>query len=371
MHPIEHLCCQNPDCPERGRRGQGNLTFRGGSGKGKRIRMVSCRSCKARFSERKGTVLEQARLPEGKVLDVLNHLREGCGTRGTGRLVGVDKNTVTRYVLLAGAHADTLHQDWWPFPPRTHEAQVDEKGGFVFQKEQSCDPDDPRDRLCGDDWDHTALDPENRLRLALGPGKRDAVQCQRLIQHVPDRTAGRRDLLITSDAPAPSATAITAVSGVEQPQPRRPGPGRPPKPPRVLPPELGSATVCKKRKKGRVVEVVRMLIFGMVSLLGAYLERSRVSTTINTSFVERNNGTDRHQNARKHRKTCGFSKDLEVHPAASYFVGYCYNFCWSVRTLRVHGEDGHWQQRTPAMAAGLTDHIWSLWEWITYPARPR
>jgi hypothetical protein len=65
------------------------------------------------------------------------------------------------------------------------------------------------------------------------------------------------------------------------------------------------------------------------------------------------------------------NKDIEVHHAASYFVGYCYNFCWSVRTLRVHGEDGHWQQRTPTMAAGLTDHIWSLWEWITYPARPR
>jgi hypothetical protein len=120
-----------------------------------------------------------------------------------------------------------------------------------------------------------------------------------------------------------------------------------------------------------VVEVVRTLIFGTALLLEAYLERSRVSTTINTAFVERNNGTDRHQNARKHRKTCGFSKDIEVHHAASYFIGYCYNFCWSVRTLRVRGEDGHWQQRTPAMGAGLTDHVWSLREWIMYPAKPR
>ncbi len=56
--------------------------------------MVHCRTCKARFSERKGTVLEQARLPDATALDVLNHIREGCGTRATGRLVGVDKNTV-------------------------------------------------------------------------------------------------------------------------------------------------------------------------------------------------------------------------------------------------------------------------------------
>jgi transposase-like protein len=111
MYPIEQLCCQNPDCPAQGTRAKGNLVFRGWSGKGKRIRMVYCRSCKAHFSERKGTVLEQSRLPDEKVLDVLNHLREGCGTRGTGRMTGVDKNTVTRYVLLAGAHADKLHRE--------------------------------------------------------------------------------------------------------------------------------------------------------------------------------------------------------------------------------------------------------------------
>jgi hypothetical protein len=81
MHPIEHFCCQNPDCPDRGSRGKGNLVFRGWIGQGKRIRMVYCRSCKAHFSERKRTVLEQSRLPDEKVRDVLNYIREGCGTQ--------------------------------------------------------------------------------------------------------------------------------------------------------------------------------------------------------------------------------------------------------------------------------------------------
>ena len=100
-----------------------------------------------------------------------------------------------------------------------------------------------------------------------------------------------------------------------------------------------------------------------------WLRRSEVSNTINTSFVERNNATDRHQNGRKRRKTYGFSRSKRMHDCATYFVSYSYNFCWPVRTLRVK-EDGTWQARTPAMAAGLTDHVWSLREWLTYPAKP-
>ncbi len=259
----------------------------------------------------------------------------------------------------------------WPFPPRTREVQVDEKWGFVFKKEAACDPLDPLDRLCGDDWDHTAIDPESRLLLALVPGKRDGATCERLIHQVHDRTGGRTDLLITSDEHAPYETAIHEVYGVERPRPKRPGPGRPPKPRKVVPPDLCYATVRKRPEKGRVVEVVRTVVFGTLCLLAALLGRSTASTTINTSFVERNNGTDRHQNSRKRRKTCAFSKDLAMHRAASYFIGYSYNFCWAVRTLRIREPDGPWLARTPAMAAGLSDHAWSLEEWITYPAKPR
>jgi IS1 family transposase len=241
----------------------------------------------------------------------------------------------------------------------------------VGKKEAACDPLDPLDRLRGDDWDHTAVDAESRLLLALVPGKRDGATCERLIRQVHDRTGGRTDLLITSDEHAPYETAIHRVYGVEQPQPRRPGPGRPPKPKKVVPPALCYATVRKRRGKGRVVEVVRTLVFGTLCLLAALLERSAASTTINTSFVERNNGADRHRNARKRRKTYGFSKELALHRAASFFLGYSYNFCWVVRTLRLRRADRGWQARTPAMAAGLSDHVWSIEEWITYPAKPQ
>src|SRR5450759_5967135 len=73
MVPIEHFCCQNSDCPCVGVRGGENLYFRGWSGKGRRIRLVYCRTCKRSFSERKGTVLEHARLPDDKALAILKH----------------------------------------------------------------------------------------------------------------------------------------------------------------------------------------------------------------------------------------------------------------------------------------------------------
>jgi transposase-like protein len=117
MHPIEHFCCQNKICPEHGQRAKGNLYFRGWSGRNRRIRMVYCRTCKKSFSERKGTPLEGGRLPEDKAVSLLEHIREGCGTRATSRLLQVDKNTVTRYVRLAGAHAHQLHQEKVAFSP--------------------------------------------------------------------------------------------------------------------------------------------------------------------------------------------------------------------------------------------------------------
>ena len=84
--------------------------------------------------------------------------------------------------------------------------------------------------------------------------------------------------------------------------------------------------------------------------------------------MERQHATDRGQNARKSRRTYRFSKDWQVHEAMTYFTMYRYNFCWPVRTLRDKGEEGRWRQRTPAMAAGLADHVWSLEEWMSFPA---
>ena len=248
--------------------------------------------------------------------------------------------------------------------------QLDEKWSFIAKKEAHVAPDDPAQKEWGDDWDHTAVDPEHRLLLAVVPGKRTLENCKRVVEEVKQRTGGRTDLLLSSDEHAPYATAIFEAYGTWQPVPRRPGPGRPPKAVRVMPAGLCYATVCKRREKGKVVEVTRRLVFGALLVLYWMLRRSKVSRKVNTAFVERNNGTDRGQNARKRRKSYAFSKDARLHHAATYFIAYSYNFCWPVRTLEIPEEIGKRRQRTPAMAAGLTDHVWSLREWLTFPAKP-
>src|ERR1043166_9814117 len=192
---------------------------------------------------------------------------------------------------------------WWLFPPRTREIQLDEKWSFVAKKEKHCDPTDPDDRERGDHWDHVAFDAEHRLGLAVGPGERTEANTHALVREVHARTQGRADLLLASDEYAPYATAILDVYGEDRPAPRRPGPGRPPKPERVLPLTLCYATVRKTRQKGRVVAVGRTLVYGIAFILGLLLERSTVSQTINTSFIKGQNITERNGTPASERKS--------------------------------------------------------------------
>lgn len=246
--------------------------------------------------------------------------------------------------------------------------QLDEKWSFVQKKEKHCDPDNPADARRGDNWDHVAVDAEHRLVLATVPGKRSAEHVQELVDDVKRRMGGRVPRLITTDEYAPYKQAVLNAYGTPVVPGRTGKPGRPAtKAKRVPPPGLNFATVHKTRSMGRVVNVALVIVFGVASAIAAALG----GFTVNTSRVERQNGTDRNRNARKVRKTCCFSKDWDVHEAVGYFTLYSYNFCWPVRTLRARRPDGRWCPRTPAMSAGLSDHVWTLDEWLSWPAVPR
>jgi IS1 family transposase len=240
---------------------------------------------------------------------------------------------------------------------------------FVAKKQKNCDPSNPADDHKGDWWDHVAYDAENRLVLAVVPGARSIENAEEIVTEVYDRTRGREDVLLTSDEYAAYETAIDRVYGVPE-EPKPPGtPGRPPvEPRRRAPSDLKYATVHKEREKGRVVAITTAVVLGTWQAVAGALERSTASRTINTSFLERHHLTDRHHNARKSRKTYRFSKDWRMHEAMTYFTKYSYNFCWPVRTMGERTEAGQWRKRTPAMSAGLADHVWSLQEWLTFPA---
>jgi hypothetical protein len=111
------FCCQNDQCPDHGKRGAGNLTVCGRYGKQETHRLLYCRTCRSRFSERKGTPLFRSKLTEDKAVSLFQHLAERCGVRSTARLVGVNRNTVVHYSRLAGPHAQHIHDEFVAFSP--------------------------------------------------------------------------------------------------------------------------------------------------------------------------------------------------------------------------------------------------------------
>ncbi len=199
-------------------------------------------------------------------------------------------------------------------------------------------------------------------------GKRTAEAVSEVVRDFRRRTTGRVMRPITSDEYPAYPDAIRAAYGITVVPPRTGRPGRPRAPYTELPPDLTYATVHKERENNRVVRVSARVVFGTLLAVLAALAASAVSRVVNTCFVERHNGTDRNRCSRKVRKGYGFSKDWAVHRAATRFSHFTDNFCWPVRTLRERGADGRWRDRTPAMAAGLADRVWTLAEWVCYPA---
>ena len=185
----------------------------------------------------------------------------------------------------------------WLFPPTTQEVQFDEKWSFVGKKQKHCAPDEAS---CGDCWDHVALDPEHRLVVGAVVGKRTDANARQVVHELRERTDGRFLNLITSDEHPAYATAIAEVYAETAPAAGAAA--------KRLPPELVYATVHKTREGNRVVKVEARLIFGTLVSLAAALVWA-VLNCVNTVFVERSNGSDRHRNGRKGRKTYRFSKD--------------------------------------------------------------
>ena len=234
------------------------------------------------------------------------------------------------------------------------------------KKEAHCDRTEAADEGKGSQWDHTILDAKTKLAVSLVIGPRTQAHAEALWSDFADRTDHQVPDLITTDEYRVYPGAILATYGLAQPVPRTGKRGRPRQPRLVPPRELVYAMVHKTRQKGRVVQVAIRRVFGTARRLAYVLARSAVSTHVNTSFVERFNATVRQHNSRKARKVYTFSKDIEQHRAMSWFATVYYNFCRPHLGLRLQ-EEGRWQPRTPAMAARLSDHVWSIREFMDYP----
>jgi hypothetical protein len=135
------------------------------------------------------------------------------------------------------------------------------------------------------------------------------------------------------------------------------------------------AQIDKERVRGHLVAVDRRPVVGTMDQIQAVLDKDALCEVINTSFVERDNLSVRQHNGRVVRKTLSYSKDWRMHQAAIDFEDALHNFVRVHSSLRLLLAEPHgrclWQKRTLAMAAGLTDHVWSIRELVIYRPPPR
>jgi len=210
------------------------------------------------------------------------------------------------------------------------------------------------------------VDAETKLLVSLVVGPRTQKNAYALWSDFQQRTAGVLPELITTDEYKVYLGAILNTYGKRLEHSRTGKPGRPCMPKLEPPKDLVYAMVHKTREGGKVVDVSIRQVFGTQEQLDRAVDRSRVSSHVNTTFVERFNATVRQHNSRKARKVYSFSKEFEYHQAMSWFGASYYNFCRPHLGLR-EKEDGRWLKRTPAMASGISDHIWSVDEFMSYP----
>jgi IS1 family transposase len=216
----------------------------------------------------------------------------------------------------------------------------------------------------GDMWDHTAVAADSKLVVSLAVGKRTQEQTNAVVQDAKSRLRPGHLPAIFTDAYTGYESAILEAFGRRYPAPHLGGKGRPPRPVLRWPQGLAYGQVKKQYKGSRVERVEVRALYGkarlkhVLSLLGY--------TQINTSVVERHNGTSRLRNQRKVRKTLAFSKAHRYHQWMSWLSVALYNFCRAHGSLKVK-QEAQVHHRSPAVVARLADHIWSVREWLLCP----
>jgi hypothetical protein len=225
-------------------------------------------------------------------------------------------------------------------------------------------------------WIWRAIALPSRLRVVSHLShERSEVEASAFLADFKARTDGCAPLFTSDKLPA-YLVALIANYSTPEPPPAKRGPGRPRKEPkRVLDPQLYYGQVDKQREGGRVIEVRRRIILGAEADIVKVLEADGRGSQINTAYVERDNLTSRQSNGRLVRKTLSHSKKKPFLQRQIDLDDAVFNFVRPHSALKVElaHSDSHgrkWQTRTPAMAAGLTDHVWTLEELLSYRIPP-
>lgn len=366
------LYCPNRACTCYGQPYAHSRLVKNGSSHGQK--QALCRACGSSVSLRYGTAYADLQADPALFAMAVRALAEGNSLRSTARIVGIDKDTACDWLERAAQQARLVMLYLWHDLPAS-ECQLDELWSFVHTKEEHLASAKLWSDDYGDAWIWVAVAAPWRLVLAFVVGKRTQVEANLLLERVAHVTDGTIPVF-TSDQLPEYRTALLHVYGMWV-QPARNGDrGRYPDPRRVPRPELVYAQVVKQRERGHVVAVTTKLVFGQETQLAEWLAHSPTSSVINTSFVERENLSLRQQNRRLGRKTTGFAKEMPWLEKQLWLELAYYHLVLPHKSLRQElprpvptrgtGSPQRWQASTPAMAAGLTAHIWTTEELLGY-----
>jgi transposase-like protein len=347
MNPMTQFC-HNLDCPARGQVGQGNITIH--SQKEQRYR---CKECGRTFAATTGTPFYRLHQAVDLFTIVVTLLTHGCPLQAIVAAFALDERTVAAWLQRAGAHAQQLHQ------------HLVQQGQIDLQHVQA---DELWVKVVGRRvWQAMAMAVPSRLWLGgVISAQRDRHLIRALVQQV-RASAVTLAILVCVDGLASYVTAFRqgfrhrVLSGK---------PGRP-----RLETEAGLliGQVIKQYVRRRVVSITRRIVQGSSAVIAEVLAATRSGNDINTAYIERLNATFRGALACLVRRGRAIAHTEALLSAGMWLVGVSYNFCWYHSSLRERAPMGaplKWEERTPAMAAGLSDHRWTMRELLTYQVPP-
>jgi IS1 family transposase len=373
-----HHFCPAPACRYGGWLGLGNISANGHPNGGP-WRQLHCTSCGGYFQETHGTPLHGTRVAPEKLVWAVGALAEGLGIRAVARVFEVDPNTVLAWLVEVAEHAAAFSQ-YFLHDLRVTQVQLDElfallsavKAGEVSETEAV-------ERLSrSPHWVWAAIDPVTKLLLTVDVGDRTRAMAQRVVHQVVQVLAPGCVPLFLTDGFEEYATALLTHYGQWVQPARRQATGPAPKPRWRPLPGLLYAQVIKTIRRRRLVRVSHRLVFGTLAAIEQVLATQ--GWQINTAFVERLNLDIRQHVAAVGRRVATLCKqEAGVRQQLALYHAY-HNFCLPHTSLRVPlpqslpihrtGSAKQWRPCTPAMAAGLTDHVWTLREVLLFRVPP-
>lgn len=366
--------CPNPECSHYRLMNRGNIsaisTYMTQSGK---RRIFYCNKCDHCFAETRDTVFFDLRTPEDKVMMALKMLLVKVGLTDIGFVLGVTEETVLMWLDRAAQKAHEINTHLLRDLPVT-EVQLDEMWSFIKRKHaQQAEADGESSDLNEDgrQWVWISFAPEFRLILATFVGPRTFESALQLILMTAGVVFGVPCFF--SDGFSCYLSALIEVYHILKTFPRTGKQGRPKEPVKEPHPDLVYGQLIKKKRQGRLQELVYRVRCGAERL-------TELGLSISTSLIERLNLTLRHALAPLVRKSQCFCKDrAQMRRRVTFFQAF-YNFARPHMSLRLPLSEQEtsalglihpkWQHRTPGMAAGLTNHVWTFRELLTVKFEP-